>query len=201
MSGAVFGSRAGKAIGGMMLRRTGSIAAIVAGLLPAMAPADAPATDSPYADERQRDIKALAPEEIDGLTKGHGMGLATAAELNHYPGPRHVLDLADEMALTATQREQAAALYAGVQRDASAIGRAIVADEEALDALFASGSAELGAVDALVAQIAARRGQLRFIHLAAHVKMRALLTPQQIARYDELRGYGGGAGHQHKHTP
>ncbi|MGH6928826.1 MAG: Spy/CpxP family protein refolding chaperone, partial [Dongiaceae bacterium] len=173
-----------------MLRRTWSIAAIVAGLLPAMAPANALAADSPYADERQRAIKALAQEEIEGLAEGHGMGLAMAAELNHYPGPRHVLDLADDMALTATQREQAAALYAEVQREASAIGSAIVADEQALDALFASGSAELGAVDALVAQIASRRGQLRFIHLAAHVKMRAALTPQQIARYDELRGYG-----------
>jgi Spy/CpxP family protein refolding chaperone len=128
------------------------------------------------------------------------MGLSMAAELNHYPGPRHVLDSADGMALTAAQREQAAALYAEVQRDATATGRAIIADEQALDALFASGAAELGAVEALVARIAERRGRLRFIHLAAHVKMRALLTPQQIARYDELRGYGGG-GHQHKHMP
>jgi Spy/CpxP family protein refolding chaperone len=178
----------------MMLRQTWSIAAVVAGLLPILPPADAPAADLPYADEQRRGIKALAPEEIEELTEGHGMGLAMAAELNHYPGPRHVLDLADDMALTAEQRRQAAALYAEVQHEAAAIGSAIVADERALDALFASGSAELDAVDALVAQIASRRGQLRFIHLSAHVKMRGALTPPQVARYDELRGYGGGGG-------
>jgi Spy/CpxP family protein refolding chaperone len=113
-----------------------------------------------------------------------------------------VLDSADGMALTTAQREQAAALYAEVQREATAIGRAIIADEQALDALFAAGGADLGVVDALVARIAERRGRLRFVHLAAHVKMRQALTPLQIARYDELRGYGAGAsGHQHKHMP
>jgi Spy/CpxP family protein refolding chaperone len=188
--------------GGMMLRRIRSVAAIVASLLPAMASADVFAADSPYTDAQQRDIKALAPEEIEGLAAGHGMGLSMAAELNHYPGPRHVLDLADDMALTPAQRQQASALYADVQRDATAMGRAILADEQALDALFASGSADLGAVEALVARIAERRGQLRLIHLAAHLKMRDLLTPQQIARYDELRGYGrSGASGSHQHMP
>jgi Spy/CpxP family protein refolding chaperone len=174
----------------------------IATVLLAAAP-DALATDSPYAGEQQRAIKALAPEEIEGLAGGHGMGLSMAAELNHYPGPRHVLDLADDMALSAVQRQQAAALYAEVQREATVIGRAILADEQALDALFASGAAELAAVDALVERIAERRGQLRFIHLGAHVKMRRALTPQQVARYDELRGYSGATGHQHehKHTP
>jgi Spy/CpxP family protein refolding chaperone len=177
------------------------IAAIAAGLFAATVASESVATDSSYAGKQERAVKALAPGEIEDLTEGRGMGLSMAAELNHYPGPRHVLHLAADMALTPAQREGAAALYAGVQRDAAAIGRAIVADEQALDALFASGAAEPAAVEALVARIAERRGDLRFIHLAAHLKMRDLLTPQQIARYDELRGYGGGARHQHRRTP
>lgn len=185
-----------------MLREIPRVAAVAVALLVATTPVRTSATDSPYAGEQQRGIKALAPEEIDGLTAGHGMGLSMAAELNHYPGPRHVLDLSHGMALTPAQREGAAALYAEVQRDATAIGRAILADEQALDELFASGAAELGAVDALVARIAEQRGRLRFVHLAAHLKMRDLLTPHQIARYDALRGYGGGGGgHQHQRTP
>ncbi len=161
------------------------------------------AADSPYADERQRTIEALPPEEEEALTAGHGMGLAMAAELNGYPGPRHVLDLGEALELTRAQRDGAAALFAEVRREAAALGRAIVADERALEALFASGAAELDAVEGLVAGIAARRGALRFVHLAAHVKMRALLTPRQIARYDELRGYGGdpAAGGGHRHAP
>lgn len=161
-----------------------------------------PAADSPYAGADQRAIKALAPDEVADLTAGHGMGLAMAADLNHYPGPRHVLDLADALGLTAAQRTGAEALFAQVKREATTLGRAIVDDERTLDGLFAAGTAELGTVDALVAEIAARRGKLRFVHLAAHVKMRALLTPQQIATYDRLRGYGEGAGdEQHHHQP
>jgi Spy/CpxP family protein refolding chaperone len=172
-----------------------------AALAAVLAAATVRATDAPYAGEQERTIKALAPQEIDDLMAGHGMGLSLAAELNHYPGPRHVLDLGEALALTPEQRSGAAAAFAAVQEEARPLGRLIVADEQALDALFASGAAEPAAVDALVARIAAQRGRLRAIHLAAHVKMRALLTPQQIARYDELRGYGGddaAAGHQHQ---
>ena len=35
------------------------------------------------------------------------MGLALAAELNGYPGPRHVLDLADQLGLTPEQQVEA----------------------------------------------------------------------------------------------
>ena len=47
---------------------------------------------SPYAGEESRAIKSLSASEIQALRQGHGMGYAKAAELNHYPGPRHVLD-------------------------------------------------------------------------------------------------------------
>ena len=49
---------------------------------------------SPYAGQQARQVKALSKAEIEGLLAGRGLGYAKAAELNHYPGPRHVLDLA-----------------------------------------------------------------------------------------------------------
>jgi hypothetical protein len=52
---------------------------------------------SPYTGQERREIKALSNEEIDRYLSGDGMGLAKAAELNHYPGPRHVLELADQL--------------------------------------------------------------------------------------------------------
>jgi Spy/CpxP family protein refolding chaperone len=161
------------------------------------------AADSPYAGMETRWIKALAPEEIASLRAGGGMGLAMAAELNRYPGPRHVLDLADDLTLTPAQRDGARALYAAVTETAPRIGAAIVADEDALDRLFAAGAAETEAVADLVARIAARRGELRLVHLDAHIRMRALLTPHQIMLYDRLRGYSddGSAGHEHGHGP
>lgn len=56
---------------------------------------------SPYAGEEAREIKALSPSDIDGLIAGRGMGYAMAAELNGYPGPAHVLELAEQLELTA----------------------------------------------------------------------------------------------------
>ena len=51
---------------------------------------------------------------------------------------------------------------------------------------------------AMLADIARSRARLRFIHLSAHLETPALLTHEQIARYDALRGYrshAGGATH------
>ena len=44
-----------------------------------------------------RSIKALSDQQIADLGAGRGMGLALAAELNGYPGPSHVLELADKL--------------------------------------------------------------------------------------------------------
>ena len=47
---------------------------------------------SPYRGQTSTEIRGLTENEISELRQGHGMGLARAAELNGYPGPRHVLD-------------------------------------------------------------------------------------------------------------
>src|SRR5712691_2371518 len=62
------------------------------------------AQTSPYAGEQQRSIKALSERDIAELQSGHGMGLAKSAELNGYPGPAHVLELAAPLELTAEQQ-------------------------------------------------------------------------------------------------
>ena len=35
-----------------------------------------------------------------------------------------------------------------------------------------------------------RVGRLRYVHLAAHIEVRAVLTARQKESYDSLRGYG-----------
>jgi hypothetical protein len=55
---------------------------------------------SPYAGMQTRSIKALSTQQIDDLRTGRGMGLALAAELNGYPGPAHVLELSERLALS-----------------------------------------------------------------------------------------------------
>ena len=55
---------------------------------------------SPYAGMQARSIKALSEQQIADLKAGRGMGLALAAELNGYPGPAHVLEVADQLGLS-----------------------------------------------------------------------------------------------------
>ena len=58
---------------------------------------------SPYAGEQSRSIKSLSQQDVADYMAGKGMGCAKAAELNGYPGPAHVLELADQLALTPSQ--------------------------------------------------------------------------------------------------
>ncbi len=55
---------------------------------------------TPYAGMQTRPIKALSEQQMADLSAGRGMGLALAAELNGYPGPVHVLELADKLNLS-----------------------------------------------------------------------------------------------------
>jgi Spy/CpxP family protein refolding chaperone len=150
------------------------------------------ASRSPYVGEENRTIKALSAEDVQALLAGEGHGYAKAAELNHYPGPAHVLDLADELGLSDDQREQVEAIRDAMKEDAVRLGSMVVDAEADLDALFASGEADASRVEALTLEIGQLEGELRAVHLNAHLETRALLTHEQVMRYDELRGYSGG---------
>ena len=150
------------------------------------------ATRSPYSGEEDRAIKALSDADVKAYLEGAGMGLAKAAELNRYPGPRHVLDNVAALELSDAQRTAIEASFQRMKAEAVTLGRGIVAAEQRLDALFAERRASPATVSDLTREVAELQGQLRAVHLRAHVEVRALLTPEQIARYTTLRGYGSG---------
>jgi Spy/CpxP family protein refolding chaperone len=159
--------------------------------------ADAPMT--PYAGQQTRAIKALSDDDIAALLKGEGMGMAKAAELNGYPGPVHVLALAKELHLTEDQLQQLTAVYDHMSAAAKPLGAELVERERILDQLFGSGQITPDRLAAETAGIGELQGRLRSVHLAAHLKTRALLTAEQIAIYQRLRGYGGPAASPHSH--
>lgn len=147
------------------------------------------APSSTYVGQETRDIKALPETEIADYLAGRGMGFAKAAELNHYPGPRHVLELTAELSLSAEQRKQVEDIHAIMQSQAIRIGERIVAKERELDQLFAAGKISQRSLSDTVTEIARLQGELRNVHLQAHLAVRPILTAHQIARYDSLRGY------------
>lgn len=153
---------------------------------------------SPYAGLTGRDIKALSAEQVRQLEAGDGAGYALAAELNRYPGPKHVLELADSLGLTPAQRDAVREAERAMRERARPLGAGIVERERELDRVFAAGSADSASVRALTADIARLTGELRYVHLSAHLAITRVLTPEQRHRYQLLRGYAGHeAGHEH----
>lgn len=160
---------------------------------PSMSHGSAAGNTSPYAGGPAREIKALSAQDLAAYTQGQGHRLALAAELNSYPGPVHVLALADALELSPTQRSQSEALLARHQAQARVLGAALIEAERALDRAFATRNIEAESLQRLTLQAAQQLGALRVEHLQAHLAQTALLTPAQIRRYDELRGYTPGA--------
>src|ERR1700730_15628867 len=74
---------------------------------------------TPYAGMQNRPIKALSEQQVADLWAGRGMGMALAAELNGYPGPSHVLELADRLELTTEQRATVQALFDSMKAQAA----------------------------------------------------------------------------------
>lgn len=170
---------------------------ITAALLIATAAAHAgEASTSAYAGQEARTIKALSTEDIEALRTGQGMGFAKAAELNGYPGPAHVLALAEQLQLTPEQLSKTRDIEAAMRARAKTLGAALLDAEAQLDALFASKQIDDRALTASVQRIGELQSELRRTHLEAHLEQTALLSTAQTARYIELRGYG----HPQDHT-
>ncbi|MDE0028191.1 MAG: hypothetical protein OXU42_02145 [Deltaproteobacteria bacterium] len=144
---------------------------------------------SPYAHTQSAEFATLTPDEVRELRNGDGMGLARAAELNSFPGPRHLLDLKADLDLTREQVVRIEAIHAKMKTSAVAKGEAILQAESHLANLFAAGRPTAAETTRMTEHLGIMRGQLQAIHLLAHIESTRELTAKQIERYDRLRGY------------
>jgi hypothetical protein len=143
----------------------------------------------PYAGLQARAVKALSDQQVDDLRAGRGMGLALAAELNGYPGPLHVIELADRIGLSADQRQRVQQLYEAMKVEAISVGEKLISAETALDRAFKDRTITPERLADLSAAIGNTQGELRAVHLKYHLSTAELLTSDQSRRYAELRGY------------
>ena len=74
---------------------------------------------------------------------------------------------------------------------AVALGKRLVALEGVLNAAFAGRDIDETRLRATLDKIARVRAELRYVHLATHLKTPALLSSGQIEDYNRLRGYTG----------
>lgn len=148
-----------------------------------------PAHTSKYAGEENRTIKSLSANDIEELRKGAGWGLAKAAELNGVPGPVHLLEMKDKIGLSADQLQDIEQLYKQMKAEAIVQGERFIALELELELLFRSGTITQAALREKLGKIANARMELRFTHLATHLKTPGILSKAQIGQYNQLRGY------------
>ena len=144
---------------------------------------------TPYAGLQQRPVKALSDPQVSDLQTGRGMGLALAGELNGYPGPLHVIELADQLALSGEQRQRMQQLFDAMKAEAISVGEALIEQERQLDREFAEQRISSASLDRLTSQIGETQAKLRAVHLKYHLTTAALLSTHQRHRYAELRGY------------
>ena len=144
---------------------------------------------SDYAGMESREIKTLSAQDIAELRSGHGWGLSLVAELNGVPGPRHLLDMHDELGLTSRQVARLQAIYDEMKKQAVALGNEFIEGERALEAAFSEGSMNAQDLRRRLQGIARIRADLRYVHLSAHLKTPPLLSEEQIRSYHRLRGY------------
>jgi Spy/CpxP family protein refolding chaperone len=162
--------------------------------LPALA-----ASDSPYTGQETRDIKALSQHEITGYLNGNGLGYAKAAELNQYPGPKHVLELSKELDLSEEQIKQSQHIFDQMKVYAVALGEQFIAKEQELDQRFSDNNIDDESLALLLSEIGALKTKLRYVHLKSHLEQKSVLTKHQVQLYDQLRGYGKAANNKHHH--
>jgi hypothetical protein len=146
-------------------------------------------SQTPYAGMQNRAIKSLSDKDINELRRGGGWGLALAAELNGMPGPAHLLELKDQIPLDSDQVAKTQALLDEMRKAAIPTGERLIAAEKALEAAFAAGKVGETSLRQLLADAESARTELRFVHLSQHYKTVQYLKPEQIKRYNILRGY------------
>lgn len=144
---------------------------------------------SPYAGEQNRKIKTLSPDDIQQLSDGRGWGLAKAAELNGIPGPAHLLEMKNEIALSNEQIEKIQRLFDEMKNQAQPLGKQLIHLEEELNVAFATNNIDKESLKNKLAAIEKVRADLRYVHLVTHLETPSILSPEQIDKYNKLRGY------------
>jgi hypothetical protein len=86
-----------------------------------------------------------------------------------------------------------------MKASAQRLGQQVIAAESALDQAFSAGTADEAVIHDATGRIALLNGELRAVHLVAHLKTKRLLSDQQVSAYNEARGYSVPGSSDHKH--
>jgi Spy/CpxP family protein refolding chaperone len=147
------------------------------------------AGQQPYAGLQNRPIKTLSDQQVGDLNAGRGMGLALAAELNGYPGPVHAIELAEQLRLSPDQVNKLKSLFEAMKAETIPLGATLISQERSLNDDFANHTVTIASLQEVTQRIGATQAALRAAHLKYHLSTVEVLTSEQVAHYNSLRGY------------
>ena len=101
----------------------------------------------------------------------------------------HVLELRERLGLTGAQQDRIQELFDAMKAETIPIGERLIAQETKLDRQFSGRTATNASLADVTAAIGTTQAALRAAHLRYHLATTAVLTPEQVRRYGELRGY------------
>ena len=158
-------------------------------------------TPSAYVSLLDSEIRGLEQDTIEGYLTGKGLGQALPAELNGYPGPRHTIDMAEELELTEEQLAQVQALFDDMQSAVIPLGEKYLESVAELELAFREGTITDEYLQSQLENITGIEAQMRYVHLSTHLATIDILNHDQIMEYNMMRGYGDGMDHeQHQNS-
>ena len=158
-------------------------------------------TPSAYVSLLDSEIRGLDQDTIEGYLTGKGLGQALPAELNGYPGPRHTIDMAEELELTEEQLTQVQALFDDMQSAVIPLGEKYLESVAELELTFREGTITDEYLQSQLEKITGIEEQMRYVHLSTHLATIDILSHDQIMQYNMMRGYGDGMDHeQHQNS-
>jgi Spy/CpxP family protein refolding chaperone len=126
------------------------------------------------------------PADRDVLLAGKPENETALMEASGFPTPERILSFKDQLGLTRDQLKKVDAIVKDLPVSLKVKGEEIVEAEDELLKFLQTGAPNERNVRTRLERIGKLRAEIRFAHIQVHIKIKALLTPNQFDRYKEL---------------
>lgn len=130
------------------------------------------------------------PSDRDALLKGLEGDNGKTAEMNKYPSPKDLLELATTLNLSSVQKSRLIEIRDNTISRAKQLGKEIVQIENELHKAFQARIINEKSCTDDAQQIGRLRGRLRAVFLTSHIRAKAVLNDSQVSMYRKIQGDG-----------
>lgn len=135
-------------------------------------------------------LKFISSQNYQYYKNGGNSDLYLIAEVNNYPSPGSVLQLAKELSLTTDQKHQVNMIHIELNRKVKEMGGFLIKEQTKLNQLFETRKIDEGSLIYYTNKIGALEGELRNAYLRAHLRTSTLLSAQQLKKYQDINNKG-----------